>query len=106
MAEAARPKCGCVTPRQEGGTMTTLPSPDNSAALDFLKKMYPDGPWVLTAIRSNPKSIETRTFGPNAEGACLDWMKTQIEEGKRSVGFRQGRAQKAAESQRDTAVSP
>jgi hypothetical protein len=86
--------------------MTTLPSPDNFAALDFFKKMYPDGPWVLTAIRPNPKSIETRTFSPNSEGACLDWMKTLIEKSERSVAFRQVRAHKAVESHQDTAVSP
>jgi hypothetical protein len=43
--------------------MTALPLLDNRAALEFLKKVYPDGRWVLTAIRPNPKSIETRTFG-------------------------------------------
>jgi hypothetical protein len=103
MAEVARPKCGCGKAREKGGTMTALPSLNNRAALESLKKAYPEGPWVLTAIRPNPKSIETRTFGPNVAGACLDWMKTQIEEGKRSVGFCPGRV--TVESHRDRAVS-
>lgn len=65
--------------------MTTLPSPDNLAALDFLRKMYPDGPWVLTSIRTDRRGIQTRTFSPNSEGACLDWLKTY--NGARNIYF-------------------
>jgi prophage regulatory protein len=64
---------------------------------------------VYARIRAGtfPKPI---ALGPQTtaflESEILDWMKTQIEESKRSVGFRQGRAQRAVELQRDTAVSP
>jgi hypothetical protein len=52
---------------------------------------------LLTAIRPpDPKEIETLTFCPNAEGECLDWLTTQIEEGGRSVGFCRGASKNAA----------
>ncbi len=47
---------------------------DNDAALDFLRKVYPDGPWVLTAIHPDRKAIETRTFRPATEADCLAWL--------------------------------
>ncbi|WP_065754083.1 VapE domain-containing protein [Bradyrhizobium paxllaeri] len=65
--------------------MTELPSPDNLAALDFLRKLYPDGPWLLTAIRVDPPGIQTRTFSPKNEGACLDWLKSR--NGERNIYF-------------------
>jgi hypothetical protein len=52
----------------------TAPTPDNAAALDFLKKVYPEGPWVLTAIRTDRKAIETKTFRPSSETLCLNWL--------------------------------
>jgi hypothetical protein len=53
----------------------TLPTPDNAAAVDFLRKMYPEGPWVLTAIRTDRKAIETRTFRPHQSDECVAWLK-------------------------------
>jgi hypothetical protein len=49
---------------------------DNDAALNFLKKVYPDGPWVVTAIHPDrkAKAIETKTFGPASEAALLGWI--------------------------------
>src|SRR5688500_20235441 len=49
--------------------------PDNNAAVDFLRKVYPEGPWVLTAIRTDKKAIDTKTFRPSTEAALLDWLK-------------------------------
>ena len=40
------------------------------------------------------------------ESEIIDWMKVQVQESDRSVGFRQVRAKKAVESRRDMAVSP
>lgn len=37
--------------------------------------MYPEGPWVLTAIRTDRKAIETRTFRPSQEAECIAWLK-------------------------------
>src|SRR4051794_33403308 len=51
------------------------PEPDNAAAIDFLRKMYAEGPWVLTAIRADRKAIDTKTFRPSQEGALLEWLK-------------------------------
>lgn len=50
-------------------------TPDNQAAVEFLKLVYPDGPWVLTAIRTDRKAIETRTFYPAQEELLLAWLK-------------------------------
>ncbi|MGX0966333.1 hypothetical protein AB7M63_006782 [Bradyrhizobium japonicum] len=50
-------------------------TPDNQAAIDFLKLVYPQGPWVLTAIRTDRKAIETRTFRPTDEDVLLAWLK-------------------------------
>ena len=49
--------------------------PDNLAAVDFLKKVYPKGPWVRTAIRTDRKAIDTKTFKPDSEAALLEWLK-------------------------------
>ena len=54
--------------------MTTLPSPDNNAALEFLKKVYPDGPWVLTAIRPDRKGIDTGTFASESDPELLNFL--------------------------------
>jgi hypothetical protein len=49
---------------------------DNAAAVDFLKKVYPDGPWVVTAIRLDRKAIDTETFRPATEADLLTWLQT------------------------------
>jgi hypothetical protein len=49
---------------------------DNQKVLDFLNRMYPQGPWALTAIAPDKKFIETRTFGPESEDALIDWLET------------------------------
>ena len=36
---------------------------DNKAAIDFLKKWKPKGPWVLTSIQTDRKGINTATNG-------------------------------------------
>lgn len=51
-------------------------SGDNQKALDFLYRMYPEGPWALTVIAPDKKFIETRTFGPSTEDALIDWLET------------------------------
>ena len=55
-------------------TNTGLPTPDSDAAIAFLKIVYPSGPWVHTAIRSDRKAMETKTFYPPTEGAMADWL--------------------------------
>lgn len=48
--------------------------PDTGAALEFLRLWAPDGPWVLTAITPDRKSIDTRTFRPSSEEECRAWI--------------------------------
>lgn len=50
-------------------------SPNIEASVDFLRKMYPSGRWVLTAIGPNRQGIDTQTFGPLNETACKLWLR-------------------------------
>jgi len=50
------------------------PEPNTNAAIEFLKQVYPDGPWLLTAIRPDPKAIETKTFYPEDMPVLLAWL--------------------------------
>jgi hypothetical protein len=43
-------------------------------ALDFLNWARPAGPWVLTAISTDRKSIQTRTFEAGAGAAIAEWL--------------------------------
>ena len=54
----------------------TQPAPDNAAALEFLKLVYSEGPWVVTAIHPDRKGIETSTFHPSTEADALEWLRT------------------------------
>lgn len=47
---------------------------DTAAALDFLQRMYPEGPWVLTSIETDRKAITTATFGPAKLDECRAWI--------------------------------
>ena len=55
--------------------MTSLePVPDTGAAVEFLKLVHPAGPWVLTAIRTDRKAVETKTFRPETEAEMTGWL--------------------------------
>ena len=54
--------------------MTEPPKADLEAAVEFLKRWAPAGPWVLTAIDVEGKGIETATFDPASETYCLGWL--------------------------------
>ena len=58
---------------------------DNQAAIDFLRQWSEDGPWVLTAIQTDRKSISTATFYPKTEGVLLKWLGDF--NGKRNIYF-------------------
>ena len=47
---------------------------DNAAAVAFLRLVYPEGPWILTAIRTDRKAIDTKTFRPSTEAELLAWL--------------------------------
>lgn len=49
--------------------------PDYKASLEFLEQWCPGGPWVLTAISLDKKSIETRTFRDPKE--TKEWLEKQ-----------------------------
>lgn len=47
----------------------------SNVSLDFLEKVYPDGPWCLTAIDpEKKKGPETRTFYPSNKDKLLTWL--------------------------------
>lgn len=48
--------------------------PNTPAALEFLRRYEPDGPWVLTAIQPDRKAISTRTFHVGEEDAMGRWI--------------------------------
>jgi hypothetical protein len=75
---------GCLG-RHDISSTTTDVHPDNRAAIDFLGRWAPEGPWLLTAIATDKKSIETRTFGPNEIRALEEWLRTN--NGQRNIYF-------------------
>lgn len=50
------------------------PQPDLKASREFLLRVYPEGPWLLTAISPDRKSISTRTFYPDRPRLLEDWL--------------------------------
>jgi hypothetical protein len=49
--------------------------PDFEKSLEFLCLIYPNGPWMLTAISVDKKAIEARTFtGPGESEDALAWL--------------------------------
>ena len=61
------------------------PTPDNAAAVEFLRRWEPEGPWVLTAIQIDRKAISTATFYPKTEEALGKWLSQY--NGKRNIYF-------------------
>lgn len=47
---------------------------DNKAAVEFLLRWKPGGPWVLTAIRPDRKHIATQTFDPHSIADLGTWL--------------------------------
>ena len=50
-------------------------------SVDFLTKMYPEGPWLLTALpvaanHADKKSPPTQTFFPGQEANVVSWLKS------------------------------
>jgi Mesyanzhinovviridae DNA primase len=64
--------------RRIGTILEVMSEPSAAAALGFLRKMYPEGPWALTAIRPDRKGIQTTTFYPKDSGAASDWLNDRI----------------------------
>src|SRR5437773_3877539 len=59
----------------EGRAMTSAAiTPNTTAAITFLKFVYPQGPWVLTSIRPDRKAMETETFHPASEDSMKAWL--------------------------------
>lgn len=58
---------------------------ESQRSIDFLKKFYPKGPWLLTSIQTDRKGINTSLFGPNSEAACLRWL--ELYNGDRNIYF-------------------
>jgi len=51
-----------------------LPPSTMNDALVFLKLMYPEGPWCLTAIDPNGKGINAETFYPETDADCIAFI--------------------------------
>jgi hypothetical protein len=48
--------------------------PNYAASRDWLRWLYPAGPWVLTAIEPDRRGIETATFRPETEAEMFTWL--------------------------------
>lgn len=48
--------------------------PDNSVAVDFLRRWTSEGPWLLTAIQLDRKRTYTETFYPETSGQLEQWL--------------------------------
>lgn len=59
------------------------PEPRNDKAIEFLKLLYPDGPWVLTSINVDRKGVTTQTFFPDQLKSLENWL-TEFN-GKRNI---------------------
>lgn len=60
-------------------------NPDNKAAIEFLERYEPDGPWVVTSIKTDRKAITTATFYPGTRDNLLKWLKEY--NGNRNIYF-------------------
>lgn len=58
--------------------------PNNRAALEFLLR-WSDGPWVLTSIQTDRKSISTATFHKDTLKDAEKWL--ELYNGKRNIYF-------------------
>lgn len=59
--------------------------PDTDAAIAFLYQHAPAGPWVLTAIAPDRRSIDTKTFHPATDAALREWLGRN--NGQRNIYF-------------------
>ena len=59
--------------------------PNDKAAIEFLQKWNPVGPWVLTSISTDRKGIETATFRPETLVDLKRWLK--LYNGDRNIYF-------------------
>lgn len=48
--------------------------PDFTKSVEFLRVIYPTGPWMLTCISIDKKAIEARTFSGQDEEDVLAWL--------------------------------
>ena len=60
-------------------------TPNNKAAIAFLRKWSPEGLWVLTAIHPDSKAIETKTFDEARMEELQGWL--EKHNGQRNIYF-------------------
>lgn len=60
------------------------PLHNTKSSIDFLKRWYPQGPWVLTAIVPDGR-IETRSFAAEKWVEAADWIESH--QGKENIYF-------------------
>ena len=63
--------------------------PDPQAALDFLARIYPEGPWVLHSIAFEGGVPDKGVFKPGQEDDLAQWIlqRNQDRDGKRNIYF-------------------
>ncbi len=50
-------------------------TPDFNQTVEFLAELYPEGPWLLTAISVDKKTIRSGVFGPDDQIDLFDWLR-------------------------------
>lgn len=61
------------------------PAPDLDQTISFLRRWAPEGPWALSAIDPDTRKIETRTFYPETEDHCRQFLDKWV--GSRNLYF-------------------
>ena len=70
---------------QRDSFSTQIITDGSKSSKEFLLRLRPSGPWVLTAIQVDRKAIETRTFYPKDEKNMLAWLEGW--NGERNIYF-------------------
>lgn len=65
---------GPATPDDAGASSSAPLVPDKVIIVDFLRALYPTGPWCLSLSRPGKNGLVTRTFMPDEQDAMLEWL--------------------------------
>lgn len=59
--------------------------PNLQESVEFLQRLYPEGPWALTGISTDKKTIKTASFMPGGEVKLAAWLGENV--GKLNIYF-------------------
>ena len=85
-ASEVSPAGALLTIRNGSAASIDWLTPNTAAAVEFLRIIATEGPWVLTAIAEDGRT-GTRTFRPSLERQLVDWIAQQNGAAKRNVYF-------------------